>query len=264
MSGHDAEIDQDTTPLPVPSPAINPGIATIETLLGWQFRKPGLLREALTHRSAAHEAQSTARGAGRGGRKGRRPTQKGLGSNERLEFIGDRVLGLLMAEWLIERYPDEQEGKLGPRLAQLVSRPVLAAIAIELGFREALDVAPHEERAGIRDAANVLADAVEAVLGATYLDGGLEPARKFVRKAWDGVMVGQALPPKDPKTALQEWLLARALPLPVYTVSSAEGPSHAPRFVIRVEAVGRSGVGEAGAKRAAESLAAADLLGQIS
>lgn len=248
-------------PEPVP-PAADPvlaGMSRIEQVVGWRFRRPDLLREALTHRSAAHEAQG-----GGGGRKGRRPAQKGLGSNERLEFIGDRVLGLVMAEWLIERFPDEQEGKLGPRLAQLVSRPVLARIAVELGFREALDVAPHEERAGIRDAANVLADSVEAVLGAVYLDGGLEPARRFVRAAWNDVMTGQALPPKDPKTALQEWLLARGLSLPVYAIESSDGPSHAPHFVIRVAAAGRTATGEAGAKRAAESLAASELLRQLS
>ncbi len=239
------------------------GMASVEATVGWRFRKPALLREALTHRSAAHEAQTDAAVAA-GGRRGRRPAHKGVGSNERLEFIGDRVLGLLMAEWLIARFPDEQEGKLGPRLAQLVSRPVLAQIAIELGFRDALEVAPHEERAGIRDAANVLADSVEAVLGAVYLDGGLEPARRFVQAAWNGVMAGQALPPKDAKTALQEWLLARGLALPEYVVESADGPSHAPRFVIRVAAAGRSATGEAGAKRAAESLAAGALLRQLS
>ena len=248
-------------PGPDPSAAetLAGAMASVEATVGWRFRKPDLLREALTHRSAAHEAQVGAAG----GRKNRRPAHKGAGSNERLEFIGDRVLGLLMAEWLIARFPDEQEGKLGPRLAQLVSRPVLARIAVELGFREALDVAPHEERAGIRDAANVLADSVEAVLGAIYLDGGLEPARSFVQAAWNGVMTGQALPPKDAKTALQEWLLARGLALPAYVVESADGPSHAPRFVIRVAAAGRSATGEAGAKRAAESLAAEALLRQL-
>jgi ribonuclease-3 len=234
----------------------------IERTIGWQFRRPALLREALTHRSAAHEAQGHAQTAA-GGRKGRRPSRKGQGSNERLEFIGDRVLGLLMAEWLIERFPDEQEGKLGPRLAHLVSRPVLARIAVTLGFREALDVAAHEAKAGIRDAANVLADSVEAVLGAVYLDGGLDPSRVMVRAAWDEIMTAQAVPPKDAKTALQEWLLGRGLALPVYVVEAAEGPSHSPCFTIRVEAAGRSATGQAGAKRAAESLAAASLLGQF-
>ncbi|WP_428393790.1 ribonuclease III [Lichenicoccus sp.] len=222
--------------------------ARIEALLGEPFKRPALLAEALTHRSAAHERQKGARGGG---------------SNERLEFIGDRVLGLLMAEWLIERFPNEQEGALGPRHAYLVSRPVLARVAGEIGLAAALDVAPHEARAGIREVANVLADAVEAVLGAAYLDGGLEAPRRFVRAAWDEAMLGQTLPPKDPKTALQEWLLGRGLALPVYKVVSAEGPSHAPRFAIEVGARGCVGAGMAGSKRAAESAAAADLLRQL-
>ena len=249
---------------PVAEPP-DPDWAPVEQVVGWRFIRPALLREALTHRSAAHEArlggvQKRRCVADRGADRG---AGRGVGSNERLEFIGDRVLGLLMAEWLIERFPVEQEGHLGPRLAQLVSRPVLARIAVELGFREALDVAPHEARAGIRDAANVLADSVEAVLGALYLDGGLEPARRFVRRAWNDVMAGQALPPKDAKTALQEWLLARGLALPVYVVEAASGPSHAPCFTIRVEGAGRSATGIAGAKRAAESLAAAELLRRL-
>ncbi len=239
--------------------------ASIERVVEWRFGKPALLREALTHRSAAHEAQrvGSPRAKSRRGRPSGPMADRGAGSNERLEFIGDRVLGLLIAEWLIERYPVEQEGHLGPRLAQLVSRPVLARIAVELGFREALAVAPHEERAGIRDAANVLADSVEAVLGAVYLDGGLEPARRFVRRAWHDVMEKQALPPKDSKTALQEWLLARGLPLPVYVIEMADGPSHAPSFTVRAEAAGRAASGTAGAKRLAESQAAALLLRQL-
>jgi ribonuclease III len=247
---------------PVERGGPTPAMRSIEDALGYRFAEPALLREALTHRSAAQNP-----GGRKPGQKGsRRPAAaaiKGAGSNERLEFIGDRVLGLLMAEWLIQRFPDEQEGKLGPRLAQLVSRPVLAELAVSTGVKAALDVAPHEERAGIKEMANVLADAVEALLGAIFLDGGLEPARRFVRQNWDAVMGAQVLPPKDPKTALQEWLLGRGLPLPAYVVELAEGPSHAPRFVIRAEAAGRSGTGEAGSKRAAESAAAADLLARL-
>ena len=229
----------------------------IEALLGRSFLRPELLREALTHRSAANETRNNRP-------KGTAAGKTGTGSNERLEFIGDRVLGLLMAEWLIERFPDEQEGELGPRHAHLVSRPVLARIAEQIGLPDALDVAPHEARAGVRQAANVLADAIEAVLGAAYLDGGLDAARHFVRLVWMEAMVGQALPPKDPKTALQEWLLGRGMPLPSYTLDSTEGPSHAPRFVIRVSASGKSGVGAAGSKRVAESAAAAELLRLLS
>ena len=105
-----------------------------------------------------------------------------------MEFIGDRVLGLLIAEWLAERFPREQEGDLGRRLAVLVSQPVLAEVAEEIGLGEALSVAPGEAQAGVRRRATVLADALEAALGALYLDGGLERARAFVRRAWDGAM----------------------------------------------------------------------------
>lgn len=235
----------------------------IEALLGRSFTRPALLDEALTHRSAANESRQRIKAASGAAVGGAPRGRSGSGSNERLEFIGDRVLGLLMAEWLIERFPDEQEGDLGPRHAYLVSRPVLARIAEEIGLPAALDVAPHEARAGVRQVANVLADAIEAVLGAAYLDGGLDGARRFVRAGWMDAMVGQTLPPKDPKTTLQEWLLGRGMKLPTYMVASAEGPSHAPIFVIEVSASGKTGSGTAGSKRMAESAAAADLLRQL-
>ncbi|AHI24478.1 ribonuclease III [Komagataeibacter swingsii] len=231
-------------------------ITRLEACLGYHFTRADLLLRALTHRSAAHE-----RNGGRRARQG--VAKRGAGSNERLEFIGDRVLGLLMAEWLLERFPDEQEGALGPRHAHLVSRTVLAQVAHVMGLQSALDVAEHEARAGVRQMANVLADAVEAILGAMYLDGGLDPARAFVRRMWNESIVAQARPPKDPKTALQEWVLGRGLPLPQYRVVSADGPSHAPRFVIAVDAQGKTGQGIAGSKRAAESDAASDLLRQL-
>jgi ribonuclease-3 len=225
------------------------GAAVAEGILGHRFSRPELLREALTHRSAAPVT--------RGGRL------KGAGSNERLEFVGDRVLGLLIAEWLIERYPDEQEGKLGPRLAQLVSQPVIAAIAEAAGLSAALTVGHSESKVGVRRKATVLADAVEALIGALYLDGGLEPARFFVRRAWEATMTAQLAPPKDAKTALQEWALGRGKALPAYEVVSRSGPPHAPVFVIRVTVDGRSATGTAGAKRAAEQNAAAALLGEL-
>jgi ribonuclease-3 len=223
-------------------------------IVGHEFARPALLREALTHRSAL---------AGRTIVRGRTMRGTGRGSNERLEFIGDRVLGLIVAEWLAERFPDEQEGALGPRLAYLVSQPVIAGIAEGLGLPAALAVAPGESRAGVRKRATVLADATEALIGAVYLDGGLAPARDFIRRAWAQVMEGMAEPPKDPKTALQEWLLARAQGLPAYEVVSREGPPHNPRFVIAVSGGGARGEGSAGSKRAAERLAAADLLGRL-
>ena len=205
-----------------------------------QFARPSLLAEALTHRSAA--------GA------------KGAGSNERLEFIGDRVLGLVVAEWLIERFPDEQEGKLGPRLAALVSKPALAEIAEVNNVGAMLNVAPGEAKRGVSSQANVLADALEAMIGALYLDAGLQAARTFIRRVLASAVEQQAAPPKDPKTALQEWALKRALPLPHYQVVDQSGPSHAPRFVISVTIGAASATATAGAKRAAEQEAARNLL----
>lgn len=215
----------------------------LDAILGYRFTRSDLPREALTHRSALQQ--------------GRRATQKG--SNERLEFIGDRVLGLLIAEWLGERFPTEQEGALGRRLASLVSQPVLAHVAETIGLGEALSVAPGEARAGVKRRATVLADALEAALGAIYLDGGLEPARDFVRRAWNDTMIAQEEPPKDAKTALQEWAQKRGLDLPVYTVSDRSGPPHAPVFVVTVTIGSDSGEGTAGSKRAAEQLAAEQL-----
>jgi ribonuclease-3 len=215
---------------------------SFETILDHSFARPDLLREALTHRSAVQ---------GRG---------RGHGSNERLEFIGDRVLGLLMAEWLAERFPREQEGDLGRRLAYLVSQPVLAAVAETIGLAAALSVAPGEARAGVKRRATVLADALEAALGALYLDGGLDAARGFVRRAWGDAMAAQADPPKDSKTALQEWAQKRGKDLPVYAVTGRSGPPHAPEFIVTVTVGDLSGVGTAGTKRAAEQRAAEALL----
>jgi ribonuclease-3 len=223
-----------------------PAPERIESILGHRFARPELLREALTHRSALQ------------GRTRQR------GSNERLEFVGDRVLGLLMAEWLSERFPQEQEGDLGRRLGQLVSQPVLARVAENLGLGDVLSVSPGEERAVVKRRATVLADALEAALGAVYFDGGLEPARSFVRHGWSAAMEEQAQPPKDAKTTLQEWAQKRGKDLPVYAVTGRSGPPHAPEFVVTVSLGEVSGTGAAGSKRAAEQLAAEELLKVLS
>jgi ribonuclease-3 len=226
-----------------PAPRLVTSRQEAEVLLGHQFAKPALLSEALTHRSAA--------GA------------KGAGSNERLEFIGDRVLGLVIAEWLIERFPDEREGELGPRLAALVSRPALAGIAEANGLAALLAVAPGEAKRGVRERSTVLADALEAIIGALYLDAGLAAARDFIRRVFGDVVDQQFTPPKDPKTALQEWALKRALALPLYQVTDQSGPSHAPHFTIKVTVGDAAATGHAGSKRAAEQEAAASLLGML-
>lgn len=227
---------------------IVPAEASAEAILGHHFVRPELLREALTHRSA-----STV-----GGRR-----TPAVASNERLEFIGDRVLGLLVAEWLAERFPGEQEGALGRRLALLVSQPVLAEIAEAEGLSAVLNVSDGEARAGVRKLATVLADATEAMIGALYLDGGIAVARAFVRRAFLSAMEGQKRPPKDAKTALQEWAQGRGFPLPNYVVVTRDGPPHAPNFVISVTVAEKSAQGVAGTKRAAEMMAAVDLLGKL-
>ncbi len=221
-----------------------------DEIFGYRFARPAFLAEALTHRSAARPRQ----------RKGREPA---IPSNERLEFMGDRVLGLIVAEWLVERFPAEPEGALARRHAHLVARPMLATIGERLGLADRLSVAPNEARAGVRLLATVLADAMEAVIGAIYLDGGLDPARHLVRAAWLPAMEAQITPPKDPKTALQEWLGARGKPLPVYTTERQDGPPHNPVFTVAVTGNGRTGRGSAGSKQVAERDAAADLLGQL-
>ena len=226
-----------------------------QALLGHRFANPALLALALTHRSAA---------AGRVAGRGRRmPRASGAGSNERLEFVGDRVLGLVMAEWVAERFPEEQEGKLGPRHAHLVSREAVCAVAEQVGLAAVLSLGANEVLTGVGRLATVLADAMEAVIGALYLDGGLDPARRFIRGAWDAPMRAQVLPPKDPKTALQERVLARGETLPAYRVVSSTGPSHAPHFVVEVTAWGKTGTGAGGTKRVAERAAASDLLGKM-
>jgi ribonuclease-3 len=213
-----------------------------QSILGHTFQRPELLAEALTHRSAAQ------------GRGRTRP------SNERLEFIGDRVLGLAMAEWLIERFPREQEGELGRRLAYLVSQPVLATVAETIGLASALSVSPGEAKAGVAKRATVLADALEAALGAVYMDGGLDVARDFVRRAWNEAMTIQAEPPKDAKTTLQEWAQKRGLDLPAYTITDRSGPPHAPEFTVTVTVGSSEANGTAGNRRASEQRAAEALL----
>jgi ribonuclease-3 len=227
---------------PSAAPPATPSGSTLDAVLGYRFTRADLPREALTHRSAL---------------QGRRAAR---GSNERLEFIGDRVLGLMMAEWLAERFPHEQEGDLGRRLASLVAQPTLAQVAETIGLGEILSVAPGEARAGVKRRATVLADALEAALGAMYLDGGLEPARAFVRRVWAGAMEALSAPPKDGKTALQEWAQKRGLPLPAYDEIARSGPPHAPVFTVRVTAGEWSAEGAAGNKRAAEQLAADNLI----
>jgi ribonuclease III len=213
-----------------------PAPAAFAAKLGHEFRRPELLRQALTHASAAQGSR--------------------LSSNERLEFVGDRVLGLLIAEWLIERFPTEREGDIGKRHSALISAEALAGIAERLNLADALKMPPVYRSQGFRTWVNILSDALEAVLGAIYLDAGLEAARAFVRREWASLLEGHVKPPLPAKSRLQEWTLGRGLGLPCYALTSTEGPPHSPVFRVVVSAAGREAEGSGASKRAAEQAAA--------
>ncbi len=220
--------------------------AGLVDLLGYSFKDPQLLVQALTHPSL-------------------QPGRAGRGPYERLEFLGDRVLGLVVAEMLYHGFPGENEGALARRHAALVRRESLARIAQQIGLGPALSLSRSEEETGGRNNMGTLADACEAVLGAMYADAGLGPVSDLVRRLWTPLMDEMAAPPKDAKTALQEWAQARALGLPVYSTQSVEGPPHNPDFVIAVVIDGTaSASGRGPSKRVAEQAAAANLLEQLS
>ncbi len=220
-------------------------LSRVSRALDYRFRDPSQLADALTHPSA-----QTSRKAG--------------ATFERLEFLGDRVLGLVVAEMLYARYPDEPEGDLARRLAALVRRDAVARVGRALGLDGALVLSKGEEEGGGRDNPALLADACEAVLGAVYADGGLEPAAAIVRARWAPLMDETPAPPRDPKTALQEWAQARGKPLPIYTTLDTEGPPHEPVFLVSVAVAGEEGAsGRGNSKRAAEQAAAAALLDRL-
>jgi ribonuclease-3 len=216
-------------------------LETLQQTIGYQFRDVKLLRLALTHRSLAREGIEA--------------------SNQRLEFLGDSVLGLTIAELLYARYPAEAEGDLSKRLVSLVNGEQLAAIARRMQLAEMLSMSSGEEDQGGRENPSNLEDACEAVLGAIYLDGGIEAARSLVERYWGEQANAMVSPPKDAKTSLQEWAQARGMPLPEYALISSDGPSHAPMFVIEVRVEGQAPIrAEAGVKKVAERLAAEKLL----
>jgi ribonuclease-3 len=212
-------------------------------ILEYEFKDPELAQVALTHRSSA----------GRG-----EPTY------ERLEFLGDRVLALVIADLLYEHYPDEEEGLLARRLVALVRRETLAEVAIKLGLGPLMQLSKGEEDAGGRENPAILSDVCEGLIGAIYRDGGLEPARRFLERHWRDLMVAEKTPPKDAKTSLQEWAQGRGFDLPEYLMVSRSGPDHSPHFTIEVR-VGKypPEQGEGATKRIAEQAAAELLLERL-
>ncbi len=216
--------------------------AELAARIGHSFADPARLERALTHSSAGDGA-------------------KKVRDNERLEFLGDRVLGLLTAERLIALDPDASEGDLAPRLNVLVNRDACASVARRMGVGPALRLSGGETRTGGRDKDSILAGAVEAVIAAVYEDGGLDAARVVYDRYWpDEFARIDSARPKDSKTALQEWAQARARPLPAYLVVAREGPEHAPVFTVEASVEGVDPARGSGASRQAAEKAAAQAL----
>ena len=221
--------------------------------LGYQFRHVELLHQALTHPSVGQT------GPAKKNRTGHRTTQY-----ERLEFLGDRVLGLAIADLLFQTFGDEPEGYLARRHVALVRREALALVAVKIGLGEAINLSKGEESGGGRSNPSLLADACEAVIGAIYADAGYDVASRLVQHLWTPLMEQPITPPKDAKTALQEWAQGMGKALPLYRVLGQEGPAHEPVFKVEAVVEGLAPViGSGSTKRAAEQHAAQSLLESI-
>lgn len=212
--------------------------------LGHDFAQPDLLVRALTHGSASS------------------PTRP---DNQRLEFLGDRVLGLVMAEALLAADPEASEGQLAPRFNALVRKETCAEVAREIDLGAVLRLGRSEMKTGGRRKLALLGDAMEAVIAAVYLDAGYERAREVVLRLWGDRVTQVKADARDAKTSLQEWAQARGMQPPRYELAGRAGPDHAPLFLIEVRLDnGKSARAEAPSKRAAEQAAAAELLKAVS
>ncbi|KPV41693.1 hypothetical protein AN478_01020 [Thiohalorhabdus denitrificans] len=216
--------------------------ATLQARIGYSFQDPDLLRRALTHRSAGPQ------------------------NNERQEFLGDAALNFTVASWLYERFPQEREGVLSRLRARLVCTEALAEIAEELELGKLVYLGPGERKAGGHRRESILADSVEALLGAVLLDGGVEAMQGVIHRLWEGRIAD--LDPrsvnKDPKTRLQEHLQSQGQPLPEYQLVEAVGADHQRLFYIECTVVGYDPVrGEGSSKRRAEQEAAQRMLACI-
>jgi len=213
---------------------------TIAALTGAEPRDIALYHEALTHGSS------------------------GAGDYQRLEFLGDRVLGLVIASELFRRFPKAAEGELSSRLHALASGETCARVAQALDLNAHVRFGAQAIGDGGRQSDNIAADVLEALIGALWLDRGEDAARAFITAKWGDMIEGQISAPKHPKAALQEWALARKRKPPEYRLVRREGPDHAPRFRVAV-AVGKlaEAEGEGASKQAAEKAAAAALLERL-
>lgn len=212
----------------------------VESRLGHRPRDPALFERALTHSSASRD------------------------SYERLEFLGDRVLGLAMARWLFDRFQAEPEGQLSRRYNALVARETCAEVGRTLGLPALIRLGKQAREDSANQSDNVIGDVVEALIGALVIDGGYEVAEAFVRAAWADYVEGQGRAPVHPKSALQELAAARGLRAPDYEVVGRSGAHHAPCFTVRVSVRGAGeATAEGSSKQDAETAAAVALLEQL-
>jgi ribonuclease-3 len=219
--------------------------AALEDRIGYKFADKALLERALTHISAVSGGSRT-------------------NSYQRLEFLGDHVLGLVVSDMLYRAFPRANEGELSRRLADLVRKETCADVARAMDLGPALKLGSSESNAGGRLRTTILGDACEALVGAVYLDGGYKAAEALIARFWGERMQKPLRSLRDPKTMLQEWAQARGLPTPAYREVSRTGPHHKPKFSVTVVLPNRppaEGIGSS--KRAAEQAAAAAMLGQV-
>jgi ribonuclease-3 len=213
----------------------------LEKKIGHKFSKKELLQDALTH-------SSTASGK----------------SYERLEFLGDRVLGLIVAEMLYKKFPLEREGDLASRLNALVQAETLARLAAKLDLGSFIAFSESEKLAGGAEKLNILADVFEALIGALYLDAGIEKCCEIIEALWTENFFSVKAPPQHPKTVLQEWAQGQGLPLPAYDIVAQHGPDHAPVFDVRLKVKGyKDAMGKGYSRQAAEKEAARVFLEQL-
>ncbi|MET0606084.1 MAG: ribonuclease III [Beijerinckiaceae bacterium] len=220
-----------------------PDLSDLEARIGRVFANRDLLLRALTHVSAAPASRD------------RRD------SYQRLEFLGDRVLGLVVADMLMAGFPDAPEGELSRRLAELVRRETCTEVAALWGVGSFLRIGAGEAVAGARRNATILADVCEAIVGAVYLDGGIEAARDVIANSFGQRLYSSNRSLRDAKTSLQEWAQGKGLAAPVYRTVERIGPDHAPKFVIEAVVEGMEAArGEGSSKRDAEQRAARAML----
>jgi len=234
-----------TLPLPKAKPARRrrrtPQV--FEERIAYRFKNPALLEQALTHISALSGPRNRA------------------GSYQRLEFLGDHVLGLIISDMLFRAFPKADEGEMSRRLADLVRKEACADVARAIDLGAAIRLGASESNAGGRNRTAILADVCEALIGAVFVDGGYKAASDVIGRLWEHRMRTPARPLRDPKTILQEWAQARGLPTPAYREVERKGPDHDPEFRVKVELPNRQpaeGLGRS--KRAAEQAAAAAML----